>query len=159
MYEKCIACDTIGVSCVPNLMRMEFHDIIQWCIERQKHLRWTNQTLADKSKVPVGTINRIRAGDYLDCRYSTIRNILIALIGGTTDEFPCNKQVEKELQQLEALERQAAKLATVEAENEALKAKLDRNDEQHRSDIRAVKAEYQKQIDFLIDQLKMWQSR
>ena len=161
MYEKCITCDSIGISCVPNLMTMEFSDLIQWCFKRKKHLGWTTQTLAEKSTVPVGTINRIKAGDYLDCKYSTIRNILIALICGTTDEFPCNKQVEKELQQMEDLERQAAKLAAVEAENEELKAKLDKIDEQHRRDIRAIKEEfleqkkeYQERIEFLKDELK-----
>ena len=125
MYEKCIVCDSIGVSCVPNLTRMEFSNLIQWCIKRQKHLGWTNQTLADKSKVPVGTINRIKAGDYMDCKYSTIRSLLIALIGGTTDEFPCNKQIEKELQQMEALEKQAEKLSLVEKENREAQKKID----------------------------------
>jgi len=129
-------------------------------------LGWSNQTLADKSKVPIGTINRIKAGDYLDCKYSTIRNIVIALVGGTTDEFPCNKQVEQELQQMEELEKQAAKLASIEKENEALRNRLEHIDELHRQDIRAVKAEYQEQkkehmeqIAFLKDQLKAWQSR
>lgn len=159
MYEKCIICNRIGESCVPNLMRLSFPDLIQWCNKRQKHLGWTNQTLADKSKVPVGTINRIKAGDYLDCKYSTIRSILIALIGGTADEWPCNAQVEKELQQLEQLEQQAAKMSAIEKENELLKARLEHMDELHRSDIRAVKAEYQEQIIFMKDQLKAWQSR
>ena len=159
MYEKCIICNRIGESCVPNLMRLSFPDLIQWCNKRQKHLGWTNQTLADKSKVPVGTINRIKAGDYLDCKYSTIRSILIALIGGTADEWPCNAQVEKELQQLEQLEQQAAKMHAIEKENELLKARLDSIDDLHRNDIRAIKAEYQEQIAFLKDQLKAWQSR
>jgi predicted transcriptional regulator len=100
MFEKCITCPRIGESCVPNLMRLPFPDLIQWCNKRQKHLGWTNQMLADKSKVPVGTINRIKAGDYLDCKYSTIRNIVITLVGGTTDEFSCTEQVEKELRQM-----------------------------------------------------------
>ena len=55
----------MGESCVPNLMLLPFSDLMQWCTKRQKHLGWTNQTLADKSKVPVGTINRIKAGEYL----------------------------------------------------------------------------------------------
>ena len=159
MYEKCITCNRIGESCVPNLMRLSFQDLMQWCNKRQKHLGWTNQTLADVSKVPVSTITRIKAGDYLDCKYSTIRSILIALIGGTTDEFPCNKLVERELQQVEELEKQAAKLASIEKENEVLKFRLEHLDEQHRNDIRAVKAEYQEQIIFMRDQLKAWQSR
>jgi predicted transcriptional regulator len=100
MFEKCIKCNRIGESCVPNLMLLPFADLLQWCNKRQNHLGWTNQKLAEKSKVPVGTISRIKAGED-DCKYSTIKNILIALIGGTTDEFSCTEQVEKELRQME----------------------------------------------------------
>ena len=165
MFEKCIPCKKIGISCVPNLMLLPFPELIRWSIKRQKHLGWTNQVLADKSKVPVGTINRIWAGDYADCKYSTIRNLLITLIGGTTDEFPCTDLVEKELQQMEQLEKQAAKLTVVEAENEMLKARLQNVDKvlqdiegQHRQDICAVKEEYQEQIAFLKDELKAWRT-
>lgn len=159
MFEKCIKCARIGESCVPDLWLLEFSDLMTWCAKRQKHLEWTNHVLADRSKVPLGTINRIKAGDYLDCKYSTIRNILIALIGGTTDEFACTEMVENELRQMERLEQQAAKLASTEKENEALKARLDAIDEQHRKDIRIIKEEYQEQIAFLKEQLKAWQSR
>jgi hypothetical protein len=157
MFEKCIKCNRMGESCVPNLMLLPFSDLIQWCIKRQKHLEWTNQTLADKSKVPIGTINRIKAGEYLDCKYSTIKNILIALIGGTTDEFSCTEQVEKELRNMEQFEQQAVKLSATEAENETLKSRLSQIDEQHRKDIRIIKEEYQEQITFLKEQLKAWQ--
>lgn len=156
MFEKCIKCNRLGDSCVPNLMLLSFSDLMQWCAKRQKHLEWKNQDLSDKSKVPIGTINRIKAGEYMDCKYSTIKNILIALIGGTTDEFPCTDQVEKELQHMEKLEQQTAKLSAVEAENEALKARLRQIDELHRQDIRAIKEEYQDQIAFLKDELKAW---
>ena len=156
MFDKCIKCNRIGESCVPNIMLLSFPDLIQWCIKRQKHLEWTNQTLADKSKVPVGTINRIKAGEYLDCKYSTIKNILIALIGGTTDEFSCTEQVEKELRQMEQLERQATRLTATEEENQKLKAVLSKIDEQRRNDIRIVKEEYQEQIAFLKEELKAW---
>ena len=161
MFEKCIPCKKIGISCVPNLMLLPFPELIRWCIKRQKHLGWTNQVLADKSKVPVGTINRIWAGDYVDCKYSTIRNLLITLIGGTTDEFPCTDLVEKELQQMEQLEKQAAKLSVVEKENEMLKDRLKNIDELHRQDIRVIKQEFQEQkqeykdtIAFLREELK-----
>lgn len=159
MFEKCIKCERIGESCVPNLMLLPFNELLKWIDKRQKHLGWSNQMLADKSKVPVGTINRIKAGEYQDCKYSTIKNILIALIGGTTDEFSCTEQVEKELRQMEQLEQQAAKLSIVEVENERLKNRLNEIDELHRNDIRVIKAEYQEQITFLKEQLKAWQSR
>ena len=161
MFEKCIKCNRLGDSCVPNLMLLPFPALIQWWDKRQKHLEWTNQTLADKSQVPTGTIKRIKAGDYADCRYSTIRSILITLIGGTTDEFPCTDLVAKELQQMEQLEKQAEKLAVTEAENEMLKARLQNIDELHRQDIRVIKQEYQEQkqeskdtIAFLREELK-----
>ncbi len=165
MFEKCIKCNRLGDSCVPNLMLLPFSELIQWCTKRQKHLGWTNQILADKSKVPIGTINRIKAGDYADCKYSTIKNLLITLIGGTTDEFPCTDLVAKELQQMEQLEKQAAKLSVVEAENEMLKARLQNVDkllqgieDQHRQDIRIIRGEYQEQIAFLREELKAWRS-
>jgi ATP-dependent protease HslVU (ClpYQ) peptidase subunit len=138
-------------------MLLPFNDLMQWCAKRQKHLAWSNQILADKSKVPLGTINRIKAGEE-DCKYSTIRNILIALIGGTTDEFACTEQVENELRQIEQLASQAEKLLATEKENKALKTRLSKIDEQHRKDIRAIREEYQEQICFLKDQLKAWQT-
>ncbi len=159
MFEKCIKCNRMGESCVPNLMLLPFADLMQWCAKRQKHLEWKNQDLAERSKVPVGTINRIKAGEYIDCKYSTIRSILIALIGGTTDEFACTEQVEKELQQIEKLEQQAAKLTDVEAKYEVLKDRMNNVDELHRQDIRLIREEYQEQIAFLKDQLKAWQTR
>lgn len=158
MFDKCIKCSRIGESCVPNLMLLSFSDLMQWCIKRQKHLEWTNQTLAEKSKVPIGTINRIKAGEYLDCKYSTIKNILIALVGGISDEFSCTEQVEKELRQVEMLERQAARLTATEEENEKLKSILSKTDEQHRNDIRIIREEYQEQIAFLKEELKAWRN-
>lgn len=148
----------MGESCVPNLMLLPFADLMQWCGKRQKHLEWSNQTLADKSNVPIGTINRIKAGEYLDCKYSTIKNVLIALIGGTSDEFSCTEQVARELKQIEELENQSAKLSVAEAEIEKLKNILTGIDEQHRKDIRAIREEYQEQIAFLKEQLKAWQT-
>lgn len=161
MFEKCIKCNRMGESCVPNLMLLPFSELIQWWDKRQKHLGWTNKTLEEKSKVPLGTINRIKGGDYMDCKYSTIRSVLIALIGGTTDEFSCTDMVEKEFQQMEHLEKQAAKLSVVEAENAMLKERLHNIDELHRQDIRIIKQEFQEQkqeyketIAFLREELK-----
>ena len=140
------------------MMLLPFPDLMNWCNQRQKHLGWTNQTLADNSKVPIGTIARIKAGEYQDCKYSTIKHIVIALIGGTTDEFSCTEQVEKELRQMEQLEQSASKLSAMEAENKMLKERLSQIDELHRKDIRAVRDEYQEQITFLKDELKAWRS-
>lgn len=153
MFEKCLECSKIGTSCVPNLMLLPFPELIQWCNKRQKYRGWTNQMLAEYSNVPVGTINRIKAGEYMDCKYSTIRNLLITLIGGTTDEFSCTKQVEDELRQMDQLAQQAEALSAVEAENAGLRARLDTVDEQHRSEIQAMREEHRKQVDYLRRQI------
>ena len=157
MFDKCIKCERIGESCVPNLWLLPFPELVQWCIKRQKHLGWSNQILADKSNVPVGTINRIKAGEYDDCKYSTIKSIAISLFGGTTNEYACTEQVEHELRNLEKLEQQAVRLSVVEAENERLKEILSKIDELHRNDIRVIKEEYREQVTFLRGQLKAWQ--
>ena len=154
MFEKCIKCERLGESCVPNLMLLDFTKLMEWCKKRQKHLEWTNQTLAEKSRVPIGTINRIKAGDYLDCKYSTIRALLITLIGGTTDEFSCAEQIEREMKQLE----QSAQQDAIAKENELLKAELAACEAQHRADIREIRNEYREQIEFLKDELKAWRS-
>lgn len=164
MFDKCIDCKIIGERCVPNLWKMTFPELMQWLIKFQKHLGWSNQKWADESNVPVGTINRLKAGD-TDCKYSTIRSLAISVMGGTTDEFSCTEQVEKELRNMEQLEQAAAKLSVAESENEMLKERLRQADErlrqideQHRNDVRAVRNEYQEQIAFLRDELKAWRS-
>ena len=158
MFEKCIKCTRIGEDCVPNLMLLPFAELIQWCTNRQKYLGWTNQDLAERSGVPLSTINRIKSGDYMDCKFSTIQRLLITLIGGTKDEFSCTAQVEKELRHIEELERQVENLPAILQENAEMKARLSCLDEQHRNDIRAVKAEYMEQIKFLMDELKAWRT-
>lgn len=164
MFDKCIPCKRIGLSCVPNLMLLPFPELIKWCFKRQKYLGWSNQELSQRSGVPLGTINRLYAGVSKgnvredDCRYSTIRDMLITLIGGTKDEFSCTEQVENELRHMELLEQQAAKLAATEAECSRLQSILDNIDDKHRADIRAIKAEYQEEINFLKEEVKAWRS-
>ena len=150
MFEKCIPCSRIGESCVPNLMLLPFPLLMQWCSKRQKYLGWTNQTLAEKSSVPQSTNTRIKADDYLDCKYSTIRSLLITLIGGTTDEWLCNAQVDQEFK--------AARSTELESEYASLKAQLASIDAQHRKDCKTIHDEYCAQIAFLEEDLQAWRS-
>ncbi len=152
MFDKCIPCERLGEDCVPNLMLLSFADLMSWCNKRQKYLGWTNAVLAERSRVPLGTINRIKAGDYMDCKYSTIRNILVALIGGISTEFPCKEKLEQVLQQ-------ANKLEATETENRELCELVRKMDELHRSDIRMIREEYAEQVAFLKEQLRAWQRK
>ena len=145
MFDRCITCDRLGQDCVPNLLALPWPDLLNWWKKRQKHLDWTNQVLSDKSNIPVGTINRIKAGED-DARYSTMRSIIHALMGGYSVEFPCQKKLDQEFAHIETLEKQCSELT---AANEVLATKMQSIEEVHRNDIRAIKAEYKEQIDFL----------
>lgn len=159
MFEKCIKCERLGQDCMPNLMQLSFSDLLKWWEQRQKHLAWTNQKLADHSTIPLATINRIKSGDHDDCRYYSIRKILVSLIGGIADEFPCKEKMEQQFQHMETLERQAAKAAELEKENAELKERLAHIDEIHRNDARAIRAEYREEIAFLKEQIRAWQQQ
>ena len=160
MFSACVKCERVGQDCVPNLMALPFSDLLEWWKDRQRFLGWNNQTLADKSNIPVGTINRIKAGED-DCRYSTMRAIIHALMGGYSVEFPCQKKLDQEFAHIEALEKQNSEQLE---ENERLIARLSTIDETHRNDIRVIKAEYTEEIAFLKEenaflkeQLRAWQ--
>ena len=130
---------------MPNLFELSWPDLLNWWKERQKFLGWSNQVLYEKSKVPVGTINRIKAGED-DCKYSTMRMIIHALTGGYNVEFPCQNKLDAEFAHIETLEKQCAELTSV---NEALASKLQTIEETHRKDIQAIIADYKERIDFL----------
>lgn len=153
MFDRCIKCERLGQDCVPNFMALDFPALLEWWKKRQAFLGWSNQTLYEKSTIPLGTINRIKAGEE-DCRYSTMRHIVHALTGNSCAEFQCQKKLDQEFAAIETLKAQNDELAR---RNEEMLAKLASIDEQHRNDIRIIKAEYQEEITFLKEQLRAWQ--
>lgn len=153
MFSACVKCERVGQDCVPNLMALPFSDLLEWWKDRQRFLGWTNQILADKSNIPVGTINRIKAGED-DCRYSTMRAIIHTLLGGYSVEFPCQKKLDQEFEHIALLEKQNAELLN---KIEELTTRLSSIDEVHRNDIRVIKTEYTEEIAFLKEQLRAWQ--
>lgn len=158
MFEKCLNCDRLGQDCMPNLLILPFQDLLAWWGKRQKALGWTNQILSENSRVPKGTIDRIKQGDYSDCRYSTIRAILVALIGGVADEFPCKERMDKQQQRCEALEEENKRMHELEQENENLHQRLESVDALHRADVRAIRDEYKEEITFLRDIIRSLQA-
>lgn len=72
---------------LPQIMSLKPADLINWCKNRKSFLGLSNQGLADRSGVPVGTIDRILAGRYTEFRYSSIQPIVAVLIG-ISEETP-----------------------------------------------------------------------
>lgn len=66
---------------LPQIMSLNPTDLINWCKNRKQFLGLSNQKLADRSGVPVGTIDRIMAGKYTEFRYSSIQPIVAVLLG------------------------------------------------------------------------------
>ena len=156
-YHRCLLCERFRKVC--GGMPTRGMDLQNWCeymrdVKEMTHL--TNADIAKEADVSVKTIERIMAINFeQDIMRSTARRIEQAIIGDVGKHF-C------ELDHDESYERINNLLAEVDywrKENEALKSKLDKMDELHRQDIRAVKSEYQEQILFMKDQLKAWQSR
>ena len=169
MFSKCIECETPGQNCVPNLTLLTFPQLVSFAKKRQKFLGWSNQTLADKCNLPLGTIGRVLAGED-DCKYSTMRSIILALFGGYAADFQCPKEREQEVERLGILEAQSAELIAqnteLAAKNSELLERLDKADELHRADVRGVRDAYKEQIDFLKNEVEFlrndilaWQRR
>lgn len=150
MFEKCIDCDRIGQDCIPNLMQLAFPDLLKWIEKRQRYLGWTNQKLADESTIPLGTINRVKTGDYDDCRYHTVRKLLVVLFGGVAGEFPCKEKMEQNLERIGLLEQQAALAVKFEKENLELQERLLKLEAAHAQEIDLLREENKRKIDFLI---------
>ena len=139
MFDRCIECERLGQDCVPNLLALSWSDLLNWWKKRQAFLGWSNQVLSDKSTIPLGTINRIKSGED-DCRYSTMRCIIHALMGGYAIEFPCQKKLDQEFANIETLEMKCKELSKA---NEGFAARE-----------QAIRDEAQRKIDFLIEQIK-----
>jgi outer membrane murein-binding lipoprotein Lpp len=139
MFDRCIECERLGQDCVPNLLALSWSDLLNWWKKRQTFLGWSNQVLSDKSTIPLGTINRIKSGED-DCRYSTMRCIIHALMGSYAVEFPCQKKLDQEFANIETLETKCKELSTA---NEGFAARE-----------QAIRDEAQRKIDFLVEQVK-----
>ena len=145
MFNRCIGCERLGQDCVPNLLALPWTDLLAWWKKRQALLGWTNQVLFEKSGIPVGTINRIKSSED-DCKYSTMRSIIHALLGSYAVEFPCQKKLDAEFAHIEELEKRCLELSL---EKEALLTRLQTLAELHRSDMQEIRNEYIGQIDLL----------
>lgn len=118
-FEKCLTCDQCGKSCRPHFMGMPTADLLEWIDRYQKLHGISNVALAQKSGVPKGTVDGIKAGKRADIRHETLRPIINALIGDA-DEV-CQSHADMQNSRIIALETENEKL---KAANEVLEHKL-----------------------------------
>lgn len=92
MREKCNNCTHPSKACISFLMTLSTREMLEWCRIWKDRLGWSNATLAAKSNVPKGTLDRVLSLtkselDKTDVKLVTVRPIICALTGCTLEEL------------------------------------------------------------------------
>ena len=78
---------------IAEILTLNSYELIKWCNVRKKQMGLSNAKLANITKVPEGTLDRILTGKNPEFRYSTIQPVVKLLIG-LNDETPSNESEE-----------------------------------------------------------------
>ena len=146
-YNICISCSRIGQSCDgPNFLAMSVDRWCEWCRLRRDYLKWKNTTLAEKSGVSKISIDRIMSGDVKDLRLTTMQAVTRALVNGSWGQSPCVlvTETEKEIY---------VDNPVIIAQCQHLQNTMDRLSEEYKAEVAEVRAEAQRKIDFLREQI------
>lgn len=146
-YNICISCSKLGQSCDgPNFLAMSVERWCEWCHLRRDHLKWKNQTIADKAGVSKVSIDRIMAGDVKDLRITTMQAVTRALVNGSWGQSPCVLVTESEKEIY-------VDNPVIIAQCQHLQNTLDALTEEYKSARASYRDEAQRKIDFLREQV------
>ena len=146
-YNICISCSKLGQTCDgPNFLAMTVERWCEWCHLRRDHLKWKNQTIADKAGVSKISIDRIMAGDVKDLRISTMQSVTKALVNGVWGHSPCVLVTETE-------NKIDVDNPVIVAQCQQIQNTLDSLAVEYKEQVVAIRAEAQKKIDFLREQV------
>lgn len=148
-YNICVSCSKLGQSCDgPNFLAMTVERWCEWCKLRRDHLRWKNQTIADKAGVSKVSIDRIMAGDVKDLRITTMQAVSKALVNGVWGQSPCVLVTESEKEIY-------ADNPVIVAQCQQIQITLDALSEEYKTEVAGIREEAQKKIDFLREQVRI----
>lgn len=146
-YNICISCPKIGHTCDgPNFLAMTVERWCEWCHLRRDHLKWKNQTIADKTGLAKVSIDRIMSGDVKDLRITTMQAVTKALVNGSWGQSPCVLVTENEKEIF-------VDNPVIVAQCQHLQNTLDALTEEYKTERAAFREEAQKKIDFLREQI------
>lgn len=148
-YNICISCSKLGQSCDgPNFLAMSVERWCEWCHLRRDFLKWKNQTIADKSGISKASIDRFMSGDSKDLRISSMQAVTKALVNGCWGQSPCVlvTETEKEID---------VDNPVIVAQCQQIQNTLDSLSVQYAEEVVAIRAEAQKKIDFLREQVSI----
>lgn len=146
-YNICISCPKLGQSCDgPNFLSMTIERWCEWCHLRRDHLKWKNQTIADKAGISKVSVERIMAGDVKDLRITTMQAVTKALVNGVWGKAPCVlvTETEKEIY---------VDNPVIIAQCQHLQNSLETLTDEYKKELARVREDAQKKIDFLREQV------
>ena len=146
-YNICVTCSRMGNTCDgPNFLAMSIDRWCEWVHLRKDFLKWKNTTIAEKSGVSKISVDRVMAGDVKDLRITTMQAITRALINGTWGQYPCALVAESEKEIY-------IDNPVIIAQCQHLQDTMDKLSEEYKTEVAAVRAEAQRKIDFLREQI------
>lgn len=153
-YNRCLSCPHRKVRC--DGPRTSGLELARWCeyMRDMKELNGlTNQEIADGADVSVKTVERLMAlnadKDILRDTARRIENVII----GSTSTYPCYLAFEEEHRPDEKMVDAMHELERVLADNEDYRAALDNIHTSYKAEMETIRAEAQKKVDFLLDQV------
>ena len=165
-YNLCVNCSHIGKLCDgPNFLAMDMPRLSEWCRLRKDYLhnqnpKWTNAHIAEQSDVSKVSVDRFLSGNIDDIKISTIARILKVLVNGTWGQYPCAMAAITEQNATNAENPKLVKRAEeTAAECQRLRAMLNSLNAEHKTDLAEVRADDQRKIDYLKDQIKFKDSQ
>lgn len=63
-----------------KILGMNSTELVKWCKQKKTSLKLSNQIVADRSNVPLGTVDRIFSGNYSEFKYNSVQPIVSALL-------------------------------------------------------------------------------
>ena len=154
-YSRCLSCPHRRVRC--DGLRTARLELARWC-EYMRDMKevngLTNIYIAEESGVSVKTIERIMAlNSEQDIMRETARRIENAIIG-STGKHPCYLAFEEEIKpDGQRLGEALRELERALDDSKDYRNALDNIQASHAAEIAAIKAEAQKKIDYLMDQI------
>lgn len=154
-YNRCLSCAHRKVRC--DGPRTSAMDLARWCefMRDMKEVNGlTNTYIAEKSGVSIKTIERLMAqNSEQDIMRETARRIEDAIIG-SSNQYPCILAFEESVpQNTQKLNDALRDLERALDDNKDYRAALDKIHDSYNAEMKIIREDAQKKIDFLLDQV------
>lgn len=153
-YNRCLTCQHRKIRCDgPRTSGMELHRWCEYMRDMKEINGLTNAEIAERADVSIKTVEWVMSlkCDH-DIQRDTARRIENAIIG-SANTYPCYLAFEEENRPDEKMADAMRELERALADNQDYRAALDNIHSSYRAEMETIRAEAQKKIDFLLEQV------